>query len=392
MSKQDYYDVLGVAKNATESQLKSAYRKLAMQYHPDKNKGDKTAESKFKSISEAYDILKDPQKRAAYDQMGHRAFEGGMGGGGQPGGFDADGFHFNFRSGGGQGFDAFEDIFEQFMAGGRRGSSHGRGHNTQARARGADLRFDMEISLEEAYAGLKTEISIPNWSACDACKGNGSADGKAPSACGTCGGRGTVTSRQGFFMVEQPCGRCHGTGHKIDNPCKKCGGEGRVREKSTILVSIPAGIESDSRVRISGKGEVGFRGGPPGDLYIFVTVRTHSLFLREGRDLYCKVPISMVMAALGGSLEVPTIEGGRVRVTIPEGTQPGRQLRVRMKGMSILRSTLRGDLYVQVAVETPQNLDEEQKELLRTFEAKSDARKAQPTVAKFLDKIKSFFS
>jgi molecular chaperone DnaJ len=374
MSKEDFYKVLGVDKGVSESQLKSAYRKLAMKYHPDKNKGDKTAEAKFKAISEAYDVLKDPQKRAAYDQMGHRAFEGGMGGAGGPG-FDPSGFNFNFRSGGGgQGFDIFEDVFEQFMGGGGR-SARGGGASAQAHTRGSDLRFDMEISLEEAYAGLKTEISIPNWSACEGCKGTGAADGKAPSACGTCGGRGTVTTRQGFFMVEQTCGRCHGTGHIVTNPCKKCGGEGRARSKSNIMVTIPAGIEDGSRVRIAGKGEAGLRGGPSGDLYIFVTVRSHPLFQREGRDLYCKAPISMVTAALGGALEVPTIDGGRVRVTIPEGTQSGRQLRVRMKGMSVVRSTLRGDLYVQMSVETPQNLDAEQKELLRTFEAKSDARR-----------------
>ena len=387
MSKQDYYEVLGVQKGASDAQIKSAYRKLALKHHPDKNKGDKAAEAKFKAISEAYEVLKDKQKRAAYDQMGHRAFEGGMGGG--AGGFDQGGFNFNFKSGG-AGFDIFEDIFEDFMGAGGRGQRGG-GRRRSAEVRGSDLRFDMEISLEEAFKGLKTEISIPTWASCDTCHGTGSAGGKAPSVCGACHGQGTVTARQGFFVVEQPCGQCHGTGQKIEDPCRTCGGEGRKRHKSTIMVSIPAGIESESRVRIAGKGEAGVRGGSSGDLYIFVTIRPHPLFQREGRDIHFQAPISMVKAALGGSLDVPTIDGSRVRVTIPEGTQSGHRLRVRMKGMSVLKSTLRGDLYVQTMVETPQNLNTEEKDLLRTFEKKTDERKAQPMVAKFLDKIASLF-
>lgn len=384
MAKEDYYAVLGVSKSASDAEIKKAYRKLALKYHPDQNKNGKAAEKKFKEISEAYEVLKDSQKRAAYDQMGHRAFEGGMGGG-NPGGFGSEGFHFDF--GNSEGLGGFEDIVDELMGGGRR-----RGGRRPARdTRGSDLRFDMTLTLEEAFEGVKTEIAVPTMTSCASCRGTGSSDGKPAETCKGCEGRGKIGMRQGFFVVEQVCPQCSGSGQRITNPCHTCRGEGRQRGKNTVLVTIPAGVETGSQIRLSGKGEAGMRGGATGDLYIFVTVRPHTLFERDGKNLHCAVPISMVTAALGGSIEVPTIDGGHVRLTVPEGTQFGHKLRVRMKGMSILRSSLRGDLYVKTIVETPVHLNREQKDLLKEFETKTDDTKIHPGVAKFLEKVRSFF-
>ncbi|MGB1230298.1 MAG: molecular chaperone DnaJ [Holosporaceae bacterium] len=383
MTKKDYYTVLGLSKGASDREIKEAYRRLALKYHPDQNKGDKEAEARFKELSEAYKILKDPEKRAAYDQMGHRAFDGSMGGGGfsgAPGGFD-----FHFKTSGGGGFDIFEDVLDELMGGRARGS---RGQSGARQNRGADLRFDMALTLEEAFAGLKTEVSLSTWVGCGTCHKTGAQKGAKPSVCRACGGRGVVASQQGFFVVDRPCGACKGMGQRIDNPCRTCSGEGRVREKKKIAVQIPAGIESGARVRLMGEGEAGLRGAPSGDLFIFIKVKPHDFFERDGRDLLCTIPISMITAALGGTLEVPTIEGGRVRLSVPEGTQSGHRFRVRLKGMSVLKSTLRGDLYVQTAVETPVRLSKEQKEILKQFQEKADN---QPKVSKFWDKVKSLF-
>lgn len=395
MSGSDYYQILGVSKGVSEGDLKKAYRRMALKYHPDQNKGDKGAEAKFKEISEAYEVLKDSQKRAAYDRMGHQAFKNGAsaGGPGGPGGpgFGQGGFEFNFRQGGGGqgGFDMFEDIFEELMGRGGRGRRGATG--ADMRTRGADLRFDMTLSLEEAYAGLQTDITIPTHVSCGDCKGKGSKTGGGPVACGACGGRGVITTQQGFFVQERTCGSCSGAGYQIKDPCKTCAGHGRVRQRRQLRVSIPAGIEDESRVRISGEGEVGMRGGPAGDLYIFVSLKPHKFFKRQGRDLLCEVMLPMTKATLGGSIDVPTIEGGQVRVSVPEGTQSGHKFRVRMKGMSAVRSTLRGDLYVEVQVETPVHLTAEQKDLLRQFDEKADAAKVQPKASRFWAGIKSLF-
>jgi molecular chaperone DnaJ len=350
MSKRDYYDILGAAKGASGEELKKAYRKLAMQLHPDRNPGDASAEEKFREISEAYDVLKDEQKRAAYDRFGHAAFEQGRGGGGGGSPFGA-GFA-----------DIFDEMFGEFMGGGRRGGFAGA-------ARGSDLRYNMEISLEEAFAGKVVQIEVPSAVACDACNGTGGAGGAAPVDCGTCRGIGKVRATQGLFTIERTCPTCQGMGKTIKTPCRSCAGSGRHKRDKILSVTVPPGVEDGTRIRMAGEGEPGMRGAPSGDLYIFLSVHPHRLFQREGANVHCRVPLTMVSAALGGGIEVPTIDGSRARISIPPGTQSGHQFRLRGKGMSVLRSPARGDMFVEAVIETPVNLSKRQEELLREFEA-----------------------
>jgi molecular chaperone DnaJ len=367
MAKRDFYETLGVSKAANADELKKAYRKLAMQYHPDRNPDDKTAEGKFKEINEAYDILKDDQKRAAYDQFGHAAFE--QGGGRGP--FAGTGFA-----------DIFDEMFGDFMGGGR-----GRG----GPARGSDLRYNLEIGLEEAFRGKQTTIRVATLVACEHCHGSGAAPGSKPISCPTCRGRGRVRVQKGFFTIEQACLTCQGGGQVIDNPCRPCGGQGRTRKEKTLSVNIPAGVEDGTRIRLAGEGEIGPRGAAAGDLYIFISVATHPLFQRDGANVYCRVPIPITTAALGGTLEVPTVDGTRTRVTVPAGTQSGHQFRLRAKGMSVLRSPARGDMYVQAIVETPVNLTKRQQELLREFEKEGANGKTHPESEGFFARVKEFF-
>jgi molecular chaperone DnaJ len=371
MAKQDFYELLGVSKSASADDLKKAYRKLAMQYHPDRNPGDKAAEQKFKDISEAYDVLKDDQKRAAYDRFGQAAFEGGRGGGGT-GDF---GFAAGFA-------DIFDEMFGEFM-GGRRGQG--------ANARGNDLRYNLEIALEEAFKGKQTTVRVPTMAMCEACGGTGAETGSKPVSCPTCYGNGRVRAQQGFFTIERTCPSCHGAGRVIENPCRKCGGQGRLRKEKTLSVSIPAGVEDGTRIRLAGEGEAGLRGGAPGDLYIFLAVKPHRFFQRDGANIHCRVPISMPRAALGGSIEVPTIDGSRAKVNVPAGTQSGHQFRLRSRGMSVLRSASRGDMYVQVTVETPVHLTKRQQELLREFEKAGDSHTTHPESEGFFAKVREFF-
>ncbi|TWG88929.1 molecular chaperone DnaJ [Mesorhizobium sp. J18] len=370
--KADFYETLGVSRGCDEKTLKAAFRKLAMQYHPDRNPGDEAAEHKFKEINEAYETLRDPQKRAAYDRFGHAAFEnggmGGRGGAGFPGGFA----------------DIFEDIFGDIMGGG------GRQRRSGGRERGADLRYNMEISLEEAYTGKTAQIRVPTSIACDECSGSGAKPGTSPVTCVMCQGTGRVRATQGFFSIERTCPQCQGRGQTIKDPCPKCSGQGRVTEERALSVNIPAGIEDGTRIRLAGEGEAGFRGGPPGDLYIFLSVKPHEFFQRDGADLYCKVPISMTTAALGGSFEVTVLDGTQIRVKVPEGTQNGRQFRMKGKGMPVLRQAQLGDLYIQVAVETPQNLTRRQRELLEEFEQIS-SKENSPQSSGFFARMKDFF-
>ncbi|WP_085907668.1 molecular chaperone DnaJ [Kiloniella majae] len=373
MSKKDFYEVLGVSRSADAKELKSAYRKLAMKYHPDRNPDDAEAEKKFKEINEAYGVLKDDQQRAAYDNYGHAAFENG--GPGAGGGFGGGGF-------GGGGFaDIFEEMFGGFGGGG--------GRSAGGSQRGGDLRYNMEISLEDAYTGKEAEIRIPSAVSCDSCDGSGAAKGSSPVTCGTCKGNGRVRMQQGFFTVERTCHSCQGVGKVIENPCGNCHGSGRVEKEKTLQVNIPAGVEEGNRIRLAGEGEMGARGGTPGDLYIFLSIEPHRIFQREGADIYCRVPISMTQAALGGSVEVPTIDGGRAKVSIPDGTQSRQQFRLRSKGMSVLRSSSRGDMYVEVTVETPVNLTKRQKELLREFEEESGDN--SPLSSGFFKRVKEFW-
>ncbi|MFC5991707.1 molecular chaperone DnaJ [Limoniibacter endophyticus] len=371
--KADFYETLGVAKNADDKELKVAFRRLAMQYHPDKNPGDATAEHKFKEINEAYETLKDPQKRAAYDRFGHAAFEnGGRGGFGGGAGFGGGGFS-----------DIFEDIFGDIMGGGRQRRS------PNGRERGADMRYNMEITLEEAYTGKTAQIRVPTSIACDECSGSGAKPGTAPVTCSMCHGAGRVRASQGFFSVERACPQCHGRGQTIKDPCPKCAGQGRVTQERSLSVNIPAGIEDGTRIRLAGEGEAGLRGGPSGDLYIFLSVKPHQFFQRDGADLYCQVPISMTTAALGGDFEVTTLDGTQTRVRVPEGTQNDRQFRLKGKGMPILRQTQLGDLYIQVEIETPQNLSKRQRELLEEFE-KLSSQENSPQSTGFFKKMKDF--
>jgi molecular chaperone DnaJ len=365
-AKRCYYEVLEVERTAGEGELKSAFRKLAMKWHPDRNPGDKNCETRFKEINEAYEILKDPDKRAAYDRFGHAAFEHG---GGQ-GGFGTD-----FGS-------AFSDLFEGIF-----GMSGGRARS--GRERGADLRYNMEIRLEEAYSGKTAQVRIPTSVTCEACSGSGAKTGTRPKACPTCGGQGRIRHAQGFFTLERTCPSCQGRGQVIDNPCMSCSGSGRVTRERTLSVNIPPGVEDGTRIRLAGEGEAGTRGGPAGDLYIFLSMGGHPFFQREGADLHCRVPVSMVVAALGGEFEVPTIDGSNTRVKVPEGTQSGRRFRIQGKGMPVLRSKQTGDMYVQVLVETPQKLTKRQRELLNEFERLS-SKETQPESSGFFGKVKEF--
>jgi molecular chaperone DnaJ len=377
MAKRDYYESLGVSKNADAGELKKAYRKLAMKYHPDRNPDDAEAEKNFKEVNEAYEVLKDEDKRAAYDRFGHAAFEGGGPGGG--GGF----------GGGGQGgfADIFEEMFGDFMGGGGRGPGGGGGPG-----RGSDLRYNMEVTLEEAFNGQKSDIRVPTSVVCDSCSGTGGEGGAAPVNCGTCGGAGRVRSQSGFFTVERGCPTCQGTGQTIADPCRACGGAGRTQKEKTLLVNIPAGVEEGTRIRLAGEGEAGLRGAPAGDLYIFISVKPHRFFKRDQADIYVRVPVPMTVASLGGQIEVPTIEGKLVRVTIPEGTPTGHQLRLRGKGMKVLRSESRGDMFVQIFVETPVNLTKKQKELLKEFSGDDkQVKKHSPESTGFLDKVKELW-
>ncbi|MHA7850368.1 molecular chaperone DnaJ [Roseovarius sp.] len=380
MAKRDYYEVLGISRGASADEIKKAYRTKAKELHPDRNKDNPNAETQFKEAGEAYDVLKDPDKKAAYDRFGHAAFDGGMGGGGpRPGG----GF-----GGAGQGdfasafSDVFDDLFGDFM-GGRGGGGR------QRAARGADLRYNLRVTLEDAYKGIQKTINVPTSVACGECNGTGAEGGSEPTTCPTCSGMGKVRAQQGFFTVERTCPTCSGLGQIIKNPCNACHGQGRVDKDRALNVNIPAGVETGTRIRLAGEGEAGMRGGPPGDLYIFIEVARHEIFEREETNLFCRVPVSMTAAALGGDIEVPTIDGGRSRVKIPAGSQSGRQMRLRNKGMPALRGGASGDMFIELAVETPVNLTSRQKELLREFEALSEDN--NPESKSFFSSVKSFW-
>jgi len=378
LAKRDFYEVLGVEKGADAGALKSAFRKLAMQYHPDRNPGDTDAEHKFKELNEAYDTLKDPQKRAAYDRFGHAAFEGGMGGGRGGPGFGPD-FASSMS-------DMFEDIFGDFMG----GAAGARGRGRASQLRGSDLRYNLEIDLEEAFTGKTIEIDVPTMVSCETCEGSGAKPGTGMSMCRTCQGHGKVRAAQGFFTIERTCPTCHGRGETMDQPCTSCSGQGRTQENRTLSVDVPKGIEDGTRIRLANEGEAGMRGGPPGDLYIFVSVKPHDLFQRDGADLYARVPIEVTTAALGGEFEVPTLEGGRARVKVPAGTQPGQRIRLKGKGMPVLRASQIGDLYVQLDIEVPRNLNRRQKELLEEFQSLS-TKDNNPTSDGFFSKLKGLF-
>ena len=374
MSKADYYELLGVARSCTEAELKSAFRKAAMQHHPDRNPGNKEAEIKFKEINEAYQALSDKDKRAAYDRFGHAAFE--QGGGGGPGGFGADGFASSMS-------DIFDDLFGGFGGGRARGGGNGR-------ERGSDLRYNMEIMLEDAFKGKTATIKVPTSVACEPCAGSGAKPGSKPKTCATCAGHGRVRAQQGFFAIERTCPTCAGRGEVIDNPCASCSGAGRVTRERSLSVNIPSGVEDGTRIRLAGEGEAGLRGGPTGDLYIFLSLKAHAFFQRDGADLYCRVPISMVQAAMGGEVTIQAIDGSEAKVKIPEGTQSGKQFKLRGKGMPVLRSREIGDMFVQTNVETPQNLTRRQRELLTEFEAESSS-KTHPESSGFFAKMKGIF-
>ena len=369
MAKRDYYDVLGVSKTASEKELKSAYRKKAMEFHPDRNPGDAGAEVKFKEVGEAYEILKDDQKRAAYDQYGHSAFEGA----GAGSGFSSDA-------------SGFSDIFDQ-MFGGFSGMS-GRGGGRR-QVRGADLQYNLEINLEEAFEGKKTQITLPSSENCGTCSGTGAKPGTFPTTCPTCNGRGRIRQQSGIFAMERTCPTCQGDGQLIKERCSACGGRGRIAKDKKLNVTIPAGVEDGTRIRLSGEGEAGPRGAPAGDLYIFLSVRNHKLFERDGSDLHIELPIEFTTAALGGTVEVPSIDGSTSRIKVPDGTQHGKQFRLRGKGMSIYSREDRGDLYVHTSVQIPSNLNGRQKELLREF---ADISDASPSVASFFGKVKDLFN
>ena len=376
MSKRDYYDVLGLSKGASADEIKKAFRSKAKELHPDRNKDNPNAETQFKEANEAYDVLKDAEKKAAYDRYGHAAFEGGMGGGQRPGGF-----------GGGNGdfasafSDVFDDLFGDFM-GGQRGGR-------QRAARGADLRYNLQVTLEDAFSSMQKTINVPTSVQCGSCDGSGAEGGAEPTTCPTCSGMGKVRATQGFFTVERTCPTCSGLGQIIKNPCLNCNGSGRVQKDRALSVNIPAGVETGTRIRLAGEGEAGMRGGPPGDLYIFIEVAPHEIFAREGTELHCRVPVSMAAAALGGDIEVPTIDGGRSRVKIPAGSQSGRQMRLRGKGMPALRGGGSGDMFIELAVETPVNLTARQKELLKEFEALSEDN--NPESSSFFSSVKGFW-
>ena len=380
MAKRDYYEVLGVTRGASADEIKKAYRAKAKQLHPDRNKDCKVSEAAFKEVNEAYDCLKDDQKKAAYDRFGHAAFETG-GGYGTRGGQA----HPDFGS-------AFADVFEDLF-GDMRGRRQGGGSRSRA-SRGQDLRYNLRVTLEEAFTGAQKAITVPGSVACAACEGTGAEGAVEPATCPTCSGMGKVRASQGFFTVERTCPTCNGQGQIVKNPCRECHGAGRVEKERTLSVNIPAGVETGTRIRLAGEGDAGMRGGPAGDLYIFIEVKDHAIFMRDGKMLACQVPVSMVTAALGGEIEVPTIDGGRSRVKIPPGTQSGRQLRLRGKGMPPLRhgpgmNGESGDMLIELSVETPVNLTARQRELLREFEGiKADN---SPETQGFFQKIKGFW-
>lgn len=381
MSKQDFYKLLGVEKNSSADDLKKAYRKLAMKYHPDRNPGNKEAEQKFRDVSEAYEVLKDDQKRAAYDRYGHAAFENGgfgaAGGRGGAGGFDP-GANFS---------DIFGDLFGDMMGGGRSST-----RQSGVRLRGADLRYNLEISLADAYRGKQQKIQFSTAAKCDACSGTGSKDGKAPVDCRMCGGHGKIRTQQGFFTMERTCTACHGMGKTISNPCNSCSGEGRVRREKTLMANIPEGVEEGTRIRLSGEGEVGLRGGEAGDLYIFISIAAHDFFIREGHDIHCKVPIKMTTASLGGEVEVPVIDGTMAKVTVPAGTQTDDRFRLKGKGMTVMQSGgRRGDMYIHAIVEIPVKLSKRQRELLEEFND-LDGRGTNPKAESFIDKVRGFWT
>lgn len=378
MAKRDFYEVLGVARGASADEIKKAYRKKAKELHPDRNTDNPDAEARFKEANEAYEVLKDPEKKAAYDRFGHAAFEGGMGGGprGPRGGAHPGGDFGSAFS------DVFEDLFGDFMGGGR-------GGGRQRASRGSDLRYNLRVTLEEAFAGVQKSIRVPALAACEQCNGTGAEGGAEPVTCPTCSGMGKVRAQQGFFTIERTCPTCGGLGQIVKNPCKACRGAGRVERERTLNVNIPAGVETGTRIRLSGEGEAGLRGGPPGDLYIFIEVREHAIFQRDGLDLFCRVPISFANAALGGEVEVPIIDGGRTRVKVPAGSQTGKQLRLRGKGMPALRGGGTGDMLIELVVETPVNLTARQKELLREFESLSEHN--NPEGQSFFSKVRSFW-
>jgi len=378
MAKRDFYELLGVSKDASADEIKKAYRKKAKELHPDRNKDDPTLEAQFKEVNEAYDVLKDAEKKAAYDRFGHAAFDGGMGAGPR-GGYGGQGDFASAFS------DVFEDLFGDFMGG--RGPQ---GAGARARAtRGSDLRYNMRVTLEEAYTGVQKTISVPGSAPCDACEGTGAEGGAEPVTCPTCAGMGKVRAQNGFFTVERTCPTCSGAGQVVKNPCRSCHGTGRVETERNLSVNVPPGVETGTRIRLAGEGEAGLRGGPPGDLYLFVEVREHAIFKRDGLVLFCRVPISMATAALGGDVEVPTIDGGQEPVKIPAGSQSGRQMRLRGKGMPALRGAGQGDMLIELSVETPVNLTPRQKELLREFEELSAEN--NPEGASFFKKVKTFW-
>ncbi|MFO1201914.1 MAG: molecular chaperone DnaJ [Tabrizicola sp.] len=379
MAKRDYYEVLGAKKGASADELKKAYRAKAKELHPDRNSDNPQAEAQFKEVNEAYEVLKDDQKKAAYDRFGHAAFEGGMGGGPRPGGYG--GQQGDFAS---AFSDVFEDLFGDFM-----GRGGGGGGGRSRAQRGSDLRYNMRVSLEEAYTGSQKSITVPTSVTCDTCHGSGAEGGAEPVTCPTCNGMGKVRAQQGFFTIERTCHQCNGMGQIIKNPCKTCGGQGRVQKEKQLSVNIPQGVETGTRIRLAGEGEAGLRGGPNGDLYIFIEVKEHALFQRDGVHLFCRVPVSMPTAAMGGEIEVPTIDGGKARVKVPAGAQSGKQMRLRSKGMPALRSSNTGDMVIELAVETPVNLTSRQRELLKEFEKLSEEN--NPEGSSFFSKVKSFW-
>lgn len=374
MSKKDYYDLLGVQRGASAEEIKKAYRKMAMQYHPDRNHGNAEAEHKFKEISEAYDVLRDDQRRGAYDRYGHAAFE-------QSGSSGMGGFDF------GAGFsDIFDEMFGEILGGGRRQQRSG------GAQRGADLRYDLDITLEEAFSGTTKKITIPNAVTCDECKGSGASSGTSPVECPLCKGHGRVRAQQGFFTVEHTCPTCQGNGRIIQNPCKKCSGQGRVHLQKTLAVEVPAGVEDGTRIRLASEGTAGVRGGHAGDLYVILGIGQHKIFQRDGANLYCRVPISMTAAALGGAIDVPTIDGETTEVIIDQGTQSGQRACIKRKGMSVLRSSSRGDLYVEFSVETPIHLTKRQRELLEEFSLEEGKNKTNSESEGFISKVKDAFT
>ena len=376
MAKRDYYETLGVSKGASEADIKKAFRSKAREHHPDKNAGSSKAEEEFKAVNEAYDVLKDPNKKAAYDQYGHAAFENG--GFGNAGGGSGD-FSSAFS-------DVFEDLFGDFMGGS--GSRRGSGSSS---TRGSDLRYNMSISLEEAYRGKATTITVPSSVKCEQCSGTGGKDGTQPSSCPTCSGMGKVRAQQGFFTVERTCPTCSGRGQMNKNPCRFCSGSGTTQKNKNLSVNIPPGVETGTRIRLSGEGEAGIQNGPSGDLYIFTEVMNHSIFQRDGANLFCQIPVSMVSATLGGDIEAPTLDGGKTRVKVPSGIQSGKQLRLRGKGMPNIRGRSYGDLYIELNIETPVNLNENQKSLLIEFEKSLQAKDNNPKYSNFFSKVKSFW-